>query len=45
MHRIGEWIARVLSAPEDERLIQRTRDEIEELCAGFPLHAVQAPVA
>ncbi|MBT8405275.1 MAG: serine hydroxymethyltransferase [Gemmatimonadetes bacterium] len=45
MHRIGEWIARVLSAPEDERLIERTRDEIEELCAGFPLHAVQAPVA
>ena len=45
MHRIGEWVARVLSAPEDERLIQRTRDEVEEMCAGFPLHAVRASVA
>src|SRR5690606_27976200 len=38
MHRIGEWIARVLAAPTDERLIQRTRDEVTELSQGFPLH-------
>ncbi|MEQ9569558.1 MAG: serine hydroxymethyltransferase, partial [Longimicrobiales bacterium] len=44
MHRIGEWIARVLSAPTDERLIRRTRDEVSELAGGYPLHAVGAPV-
>jgi glycine hydroxymethyltransferase len=38
MHRIGEWIARVLASPEDERLVERTRNEVEELCAGFPLY-------
>lgn len=45
MHRIGEWVARVLSAPEDERLIARTRGEVEELCATFPLHEVHHPVS
>ena len=39
MHRIGEWVARVLSSPEDERLIARTRTEVEELCGTYPLHA------
>jgi glycine hydroxymethyltransferase len=39
MHRIGEWMARVLAAPEDETILDRTRGEVEELCAGFPLHA------
>lgn len=42
MHRIGEWIARVLSAPEDERLIQRTLGEVTELAAGYPLHSMVA---
>ncbi len=44
MHRIGEWVARVLSAPGDERLIQRTRAEVEEMAASYPLFAVQTPV-
>jgi glycine hydroxymethyltransferase len=39
MHRIGEWMARVLAAPDDETILERTRREVEELCAGFPLHA------
>jgi glycine hydroxymethyltransferase len=39
MHRIGEWIARVLAAPGDERLARRTREEVEELCSSFPLYA------
>ncbi len=39
MHRIGEWIARVLSAPTDEQILQRTRAEVEELCGHFPLYA------
>jgi len=38
MHRIGEWMARVLAAPEDERLIRRTREEVAEMAAGFPLY-------
>ncbi|MEK9502115.1 serine hydroxymethyltransferase [Gaopeijia maritima] len=42
MHRIGEWIARVLSAPDDERLVQRTRDEVAELAAGYPLYQAAA---
>ncbi len=42
MHRIGEWVARVLSAPTDERLIERTRAEVSELAAAFPLHAAVA---
>jgi glycine hydroxymethyltransferase len=44
MHRIGEWVARVLSAPGDERLIRRTRDEVAELAASYPLHAIEASV-
>ncbi len=44
MHRIGEWVARVLSAPEDEALVRRTRAEVEELASSFPLHAEPAPV-
>lgn len=38
MHRIGEWIARVLAAPGDETLARRTRAEVEELCQSFPLY-------
>jgi glycine hydroxymethyltransferase len=44
MHRIGEWMARVLSSPEDEALIRRTRSEVEELCESFPLYAELASV-
>ena len=44
MHRIGEWITRVLAAPEDERLVERTRHEVEELCASFPLYVELASV-
>jgi len=38
MHRIGEWMARVLAAPDDDRLIQRTREEVAEMASGFPLY-------
>ncbi|HSG48408.1 MAG TPA: serine hydroxymethyltransferase [Longimicrobiales bacterium] len=38
MHRIGEWMARVLSAPTDPALIRRTRAEVEEMCHAFPLY-------
>ena len=39
MHRIGEWMARVLSSPGDEALIRRTRIEVGEMAGSFPLHA------
>jgi glycine hydroxymethyltransferase len=38
MHRIGEWMARVLSAPEDTALQERTRAEVAEMAAQFPLY-------
>ena len=44
MHRIGEWMARVLSAPGDEALIRRTREEVSALCASFPLYTDLARV-
>ncbi len=44
MHRIGEWVARVLSAPHDDALVARTRTEVEELAAGFPLFMDDAMV-
>jgi glycine hydroxymethyltransferase len=36
MLRIAQWIDRVVSAPDDEALISRTRAEIRELAKGFP---------
>jgi len=36
MRRIGEWIDRVVSAPDDDTVIVTTRAEIKELCRAFP---------
>jgi len=36
MGRIAEWIDRVVSAPEDEALAERTAGEIADLCRQFP---------
>jgi glycine hydroxymethyltransferase len=44
MHRIGEWMARVLASPADEALIERTRAEVQEMCGGFPLYEELAAV-
>jgi glycine hydroxymethyltransferase len=38
MERIGELIARVLAAPEDDRAIATVRSEVEDLCRTFPLY-------
>ena len=38
MEQIGELIARVLVAPEDERTIGMVKDEVERLCRKFPLY-------
>ncbi len=38
--RIGEMIAEVLSAPEDEAVAERVKAEIKELCDRFPAPGV-----
>jgi glycine hydroxymethyltransferase len=37
MKRIGEWIARVLAAPEDRALHERVAGEVREMCQHFPV--------
>ena len=39
MALIGEFIARVLASPEDERVQSMVRAEVEALCRTFPLYA------
>jgi len=38
MDLIGDLIARVLAAPEDERNLATIKDEVERLCRKFPLY-------
>jgi glycine hydroxymethyltransferase len=38
MDQIGEFIARVLAAPDDERVIGMVKAEVERLCRRFPLY-------
>jgi glycine hydroxymethyltransferase len=37
MRQVGDWIADVLEAPEDEALQDRIRAEVAELCGRYPL--------
>jgi glycine hydroxymethyltransferase len=39
MDHIGELIARVLAAPDDERGLGMVKGEVEKLCRRFPLYA------
>ncbi|HWC90823.1 MAG TPA: serine hydroxymethyltransferase, partial [Pirellulales bacterium] len=39
MTRIGGWIAEVLKAPSDERVISRIRGEVSALCEHYPVPA------
>src|SRR5690606_14756393 len=39
MDRIGNWIADVLEAPEDETRAARIAGNVHELCEAFPLYA------
>ena len=39
MALIGEFIARVLASPDDERVQAMVRAEVEALCRTFPLYA------
>jgi glycine hydroxymethyltransferase len=38
MDQIGELIARVLSAPDDEHALGVVKSEVERLCRKFPLY-------
>jgi glycine hydroxymethyltransferase len=38
MEMIGEYIARVLSSPDDDRVLSAVRAEVEQLCQKFPLY-------
>ncbi len=38
MEMVGEYISRVLASPEDERVLNAVRAEVEQLCAKFPLY-------
>ncbi len=38
MEMIGEYIARVLSSPGDDRVAAAVRTEVEQLCQKFPLY-------
>jgi glycine hydroxymethyltransferase len=41
MERIGALIARVLAAPDDDRVISMVKTEVEQLCRQFPLYDSQ----
>jgi glycine hydroxymethyltransferase len=38
MDTVGEFIARVLAAPEDERVARSVRAEVQTMCRAFPLY-------
>jgi glycine hydroxymethyltransferase len=38
MDLIADYIARVLAAPEDDRVAAMVRREVEALCERFPLY-------
>ncbi|GAB6065501.1 serine hydroxymethyltransferase [Aquifex pyrophilus] len=38
MRKIAKWISQVLHNMDDERLINRIREEVRELCEAFPLY-------
>ncbi len=37
MHMIGDFIVDILKNADDEALIKRTRERVQEFCSGFPL--------
>lgn len=43
MRLVARWISEVLRAPDDTRLIERTRSAVADLCAQFPLPGVSEP--
>jgi glycine hydroxymethyltransferase len=45
MRTIGAWIDAVLSAPDDPAVAERTRRQVRELCASFPIYPEPVGVA
>jgi glycine hydroxymethyltransferase len=43
MEQIGDFIARVLASPGDDRVLGMVRDEVERLCRQFPLYPELLP--
>jgi glycine hydroxymethyltransferase len=41
MRKIGAWMLAALRAPEDVAVLERTRGEIRQLCAQFPVPAAE----
>lgn len=41
MLKLAEWIDRVVSAPTDEALIERTAAEVRDVCAKYPAPGIQ----
>jgi glycine hydroxymethyltransferase len=39
MDQIGDFIARVLASPEDDRVLGVVKDEVMKLCKRFPLYS------
>jgi len=39
--RIADWIHRILSAPDDRDLLNKTRCDVERLCRAFPVYAAK----
>jgi glycine hydroxymethyltransferase len=44
MAQIGRWIAEVLHAPDDEGVQRAVRQQVSEMCAGFPLPGLMSLV-
>ena len=42
MLRLADWMNQVVSAPSDEKVVERVRDEVKELCASFPPPGIPA---
>jgi glycine hydroxymethyltransferase len=40
MKKIANWIADVVEAPDDQKLLARVKGEVHECCAGFPAPGV-----
>jgi len=38
MRRVADWIAEILTSPEDEERIGKVRAEVRELCVSYPLY-------
>lgn len=38
MEQVAQWINQVLSAPEDEAVLSRVKEEVKQLCLKFPIY-------